>query len=267
LRKTEVYLERTLISQIIPTAEPFYFPGGPTGCLLVHGFTGAPKEMRWMGEYLSSQGHTALGVRLAGHATQPADLVRTRWSDWLASVEDGYHLLHGSCSRVYICGLSMGGILSLLFASRFPVDGVIAISTPYALPGEWRLRFIKPLRWLMPHVSKGSPDWHNPEAARDHVDYPNYPTRSILELQKLLIEMRRGLPSIKAPVLLVHSRQDGGVSPHNMQQIFEALGTTDKHMLWVENSGHVIPREPERQRLFEAAEAFIQRVNQPSGTA
>lgn len=252
---------------IIPSAEPFYFRGGTTGCLLVHGFTGAPKEMRWMGEYLASQGRTVLGIRLAGHATQPADMVRMGWRDWLVSVEDGYHLLQDSCSRIVICGLSMGGILSLLFASRFPVDGVIAISTPYALPNDWRLRFIRLLGWLIPNVSKGPPDWHNLEAARDHVDYPNYPTRSILELQALLVEMRRALPAVKAPVLLVHSRQDGGVSPDNMQRIYDALGATDKHMMWVENSGHVIPREPERQRVFEAAQAFIQRVTRPSGTA
>ncbi len=70
--------------RLIPTAEPFVFPGGPVGCLLVHGFTGTPKEMRWLGEYLAGQGHTVLGVRLAGHATQPEDMIRARWWDWAA---------------------------------------------------------------------------------------------------------------------------------------------------------------------------------------
>jgi len=42
-------------TQIIPKTEPFFFPGGRTGILLTHGFTGAPKEMRWMGEYLNRQ--------------------------------------------------------------------------------------------------------------------------------------------------------------------------------------------------------------------
>ena len=59
---------------IIPTAEPFYLPGNNIGCLLVHGFTGAPKEMRWMGEFLGNQGYTVLGIRLAGHATTPEDM-------------------------------------------------------------------------------------------------------------------------------------------------------------------------------------------------
>ena len=105
---------------IIPTAEPFFFPGNQIGCLLVHGFTGSPKEMRWMGEYLGNLGYTVLGVRLAGHATRPEDMMRMQWQDWLASVEDGYFLLKNCVDQVFIIGLSMGGILSLTFSSQHP---------------------------------------------------------------------------------------------------------------------------------------------------
>jgi esterase/lipase len=38
------------MNQIIPTAETFFFFGkgahACTGCMVIHGFTGAPKEMR-----------------------------------------------------------------------------------------------------------------------------------------------------------------------------------------------------------------------------
>ena len=48
------------MTQIIKTAEPFFLPGNGKnsriGCLLIHGFTGTPKEMRWMGEYLNKKG-------------------------------------------------------------------------------------------------------------------------------------------------------------------------------------------------------------------
>jgi carboxylesterase len=56
---------------IVPSTEPFFFPGDEVGCLLIHVFTGAPKELRWMGEYLAEKGRTVLAVRLAGHATRP----------------------------------------------------------------------------------------------------------------------------------------------------------------------------------------------------
>ena len=245
---------------IIPTAEPFFFPAGPVGCLLVHGFTGSPKEMRWMGEYLAGQGYTVLGIRLAGHATRPADLLRSRWPDWVASVEEGYHILGGGSRPIFVMGLSMGGVLALLFASRYPVTGVVAMSTLYALPSDWRLRFAKPLSLIKSAVPKGAPDWHNPEAGRDHVDYPFYPTRAIAELRDLLSEMRENLPKVTAPTLLIHSRQDTGVPTDNMEAIYNALGTKDKQMVWVEESGHVITREPQRPTVFQAARDFVERI-------
>jgi carboxylesterase len=245
---------------IIPTAEPFFFPGNRTGCLLVHGHTGSPKEMRWMGEYLANLGYSALGVRLAGHATTPEDMRRMNWTDWIASIEDSYFELTGCVDHVFVIGLSMGGILSLLFAAQHPVTGVITMSTPYALPNDPRLPFIRIIDLFMPWVKQGPPDWHNPEAAKDHVCYPYFPTRSIIQLRDLLHEMRSALAKVTAPTLIIHSRQDKGVVPRNAEQILSALGSQDKRIFWVEHSGHVIPREPDRELVFKATHEFIQRI-------
>jgi esterase/lipase len=75
--------EKKPVSYIVPESEPFFFPGGTTGCLLLHGFSSTPGEMRPFGKYLAEKGFAVLGVRLAGHATHPNDLKRTRWIDWL----------------------------------------------------------------------------------------------------------------------------------------------------------------------------------------
>src|SRR5512138_404096 len=99
------------MSQLIPTAEPFLLLGEAPkpACLLIHGFTGTPKEMRWLGEFLNSHGYTCLGIRLTGHATDPQDMIRSNWTDWTACVEDGYQLLRCLSERIILVGLSMGG--------------------------------------------------------------------------------------------------------------------------------------------------------------
>jgi carboxylesterase len=245
---------------IIPTAEPFLFPGNKIGCLLVHGFTGAPKEMRWMGEYLGNQGYTILGVRLAGHATQPEDMRRTNWQDWASSVEDGYFTLKGMVDNIIVIGLSMGGILSLRFVSQHPVSGVVAMSTPYELPDDPRLPYIKILSLLKPWLKQGPSDFHNPEAAKDHVCYPYYPSRAVIQLRDLLIEMRASLPQVTVPALIIHSRQDKDIVSSNAEKIYAKLGRMQKQLVWVENSGHVIPREPDRFLVFKAIDDFIKRV-------
>lgn len=249
-------------AQIIPGAEPFFFPGGPTGCLLVHGFTGTPKEMRWLGEYLSGRGHTVLGVRLFAHATRQEDMLRARWTDWLADIEDGWHLLTGFCQQIVVIGLSMGGILSLLFASRRPVSGVAVLSTPHHLPNDPRIRFIKPLSLFQPYLSKGPPAWFDQAAFQDHISYPSDPTRAFAELRDMLAAMRAGLPDVQAPALLVYSKDDPVVTPEekHMQLIFEELGSQEKQSLWIEGSGHVITRDAKREQVFEVTGNFVDRL-------
>ena len=101
------------MSQLIPTAEPFFFIGDSSkpACLLIHGFTGTPKEMRWMGEYLNQQGYTCLAVRLAGHATNPEDMIRSRYTDWIASVEDSYHLCEAQQIKFFSLGFPWAAYL------------------------------------------------------------------------------------------------------------------------------------------------------------
>jgi len=257
------------MSQIIATAEPFLFPGSRTGCLLIHGFTGAPKEMRWMGEYLAERGYSVLGLRLAGHATHPEDMIRSRWTDWTTSVEDGYCLLQGIADHIYLIGLSMGGILSLLMSTRLNVYGVIAMSTPYQLTNDWRINYlgiISRFQHYLPKV-KGPPGsgWVDQEARKEHVSYPQNPVRSILELSKLTAGMRAALPHVQVPVLLIHSRQDKYVLPENMELIYSALVKVhDKSKLYVTNSGHVVTRDASRNQVFQAVADFIQRVESGS---
>jgi carboxylesterase len=254
--------------QTIPTAEPFLFPGNRTGVLLIHGFTGTPKEMRWMGEYLNRQGYTVLGIRLAGHATRPEDLIPSRWQEWLLSVEDGYRMLSACTDRIFLAGLSMGGVLSLTFApSAAMVQGVIAMSTPYALPDDPRLRMLKPLSWLIPYISKGSADPHQGwfgDAWKQHVAYPRYPVRPIRELNRLLGVMRERLPQVKAPVLLIASQDDDPFIREGIPKIHARLGSPEKEMMWLEGSGHVITEEPQRMAVFSAAADFIRRVSVPA---
>lgn len=244
---------------IMDGAQPFFFPRGKIACLLIHGFTGTPREMRGLGEYLANQDYTVLGIRLAGHATRPEDLQRMHWEDWLASVEDGLHLLYGNYETIFVIGLSLGGVLALLAAAQYPMAGAIGLSTPYALPADWRLRFIHWLKYLQPTVQKGAPDWHNPAEAKGHLEYPTYPTSGIAELYECLEKMRSELPFIQVPVLLIHSRQDKAVPPQNAVHLYEAIGTSEKQLTWVDNSGHVVTCDTDRHLVFHEIASFIKR--------
>ena len=256
--------------QIIPTTEPFLLHGDSSkpACLLIHGFTGTPKEMRWMGEYLNQHGYTCLGVRLAGHATQPEDMVRSRWADWTASVEDGYNLLSGLTDDIFLVGLSMGGILSLLLSTRLAprVKGVIAMSTPSRLPTDypiWLIEFLSLFIKFTPKTKEApGSGWFDKAVYKDHIAYEKNPVRSAAELKKLTLEMRAALPKVTVPVLLMHSRDEKYIAPDNMEYIYERLvNASDKTKLYITWSGHVLPRDASRDQVFRSAAEFIQRVS------
>jgi carboxylesterase len=256
------------MSQIIPTTEPFLFLGDPSkpACLLIHGFTGTPKEMRWMGEYLNQQGYTCLGVRLAGHATQPEAMVRSRWTDWAASVADGYHLLCDLTDNVFFIGLSMGGILALYMSSRLKVKGVVAMSTPSRLPTDYPIWFLKLVSRLMPYRAKSSEPagsgWFDKAAYQDHIAYGKNPVRSSAELKKLILEMRAALPEVKVPVLLMHSKDEKYILADNMEAIYAGLvNAPQRTKLYITGSGHVLPRDARREQVFRSAGEFIQKVS------
>jgi len=245
----------------IPTAEPFFFPGVKTGCVLVHGFTGTPKEMRLMGDYLKENGIASIGVRLAGHATQISDMIRTKWRDWLVSVEDGINLLSGSCDNIFVAGLSLGGILALMAASRYDINGVIAMATPYTISDDWRTKFSKQISLFMPFVKKEQSDTVDQKTSKKHVDYPVYPMRSIAELCDLVETLHRSIDQIRIPVLLINSKKDKTAPPIHAEKYRHKIPSNHFELLTLEKSGHVITEDIEREIVFNTALNFIQKYS------
>lgn len=264
---------------IIRTAEPFYFPGNRIGCLLVHGFTGTPKEMRPLGEYLNAAGYTVMGIRLAGHATKPEDMMRVRYTDWLANLEDGWFMLREHVDHIYLLGLSMGGVLSLTFAGsgKHDLTGVVAMSTPFTLPDHSaKIRFLKKqppwfrywliatISKLFPYDQKPAPEIPTNDLMASHISYPYNPTRAGAELSRMMIKMQQVLPQIRAPVLLIHSYGDRYVPVDFMEEIYIRLRTRDKKMHWLEKSGHVVTRDVEHKQVFGLVHEFIYRISPTS---
>lgn len=218
-----------------------------------------------MGEYLNKQGYTCLGVRLTGHATQPEAMIRSRWTDWVASVEDGYHLLCGMSDNIFLVGLSMGGILSLLMSSELKVKGVIAMSTPSRLPTDYPIWFLKLISLVIRYRPKSNQppgsSWFDRAAYQDHIAYGKNPVRSSAELKKLILEMHAVLPKVRVPVLLMHSKDEKYILADNMESIYAGLvNAPERTKLYITGSGHVLPRDASREQVFQAAVEFIQRV-------
>lgn len=237
--------------RLVPGAEPFFFPGGPVGCLLIHGFTGTPLEMRGLGERLADRGYTVFAPRLTHHGTQPADMSRSRWHDWYLSALDGWHLLHSQCERVVPAGLSMGGVTALLLAARQSVGAVISMSAPVR-PPDRRMHFARLFWRVVPSVAK-------PKRSVEPLvpSYQVHSLRSVTELMGYLRAVDEALPQIKAPALIMHARGDTEVPGENLDYIYERIGSKHKEKVWIENGSHVVTEDSDKEFVYDRIVTFL----------
>ncbi|MBR1397761.1 MAG: alpha/beta fold hydrolase [Selenomonadaceae bacterium] len=239
---------------IIKGAEPFFMQGGRHGVLLVHGFTGNPAELLMLGQHLNSVAFTVLGVRLAGHATNEKDLSRTTKEDWINSVIDGYSILSGCCETISIVGHSMGGLLTLKAADILSkgVAKIVTLAAPIFINEELGLKFLPPREQCLNNMSvkNARRRLKNVPPAVNRV-YRKMPFIAIHELINLIDDVKSSLNKIKTPILIMHGREDHTANVESAQYIYDHIGSESKQIIYINNSGHLLPLDENRDAVFK----------------
>ncbi len=243
--------------------------GSRVGIVLSHGFLSAPEEIRPLARLLHEKGYSVYGVRLEGHGTTPTDLAETGWRDWYQSYLRGYEVLRCCCDRVFLGGFSTGGVVALLAAGMWPdVDGVISISSPHDL-GDIRARLLPAVNFwneLLNKLSieKGKLDFveNNPE--NPDINYNQIPVKGLRQLEELMEKCRKGLPDILSPVLLMHGRNDPGVSVKSMSKYSDRIGSPEKELVLLDSDHHVVVRREIRHQIADNIDQFIQKTIAPA---
>lgn len=235
--------------------EEFFFAGNEQGVILVHGYTGAPGEMRLLGEYLHKKGFTVLGVRLAGHGTKPEDLNLTKWEDWYAEVRSAVVRLKALDKSITIVGLSMGGLLTIKAAAELDVRRAAILAAPIYVFDK-RAKFLPFLRFFIGYLKKRTRQYDVDQNYAVSYSYmPVKPLRSLFKLVKLCKD--EYISKIKIPCLIMQSKVEHTVRPESAQYIYDNLTTLKKKLIWYQHSGHILTLDQEREDVFERIYNFI----------
>ncbi|MFH1435791.1 MAG: alpha/beta fold hydrolase [Pseudomonadota bacterium] len=254
---------------IFSDPRPFdYFPGDDrsAGVLLIHGFTGTPAEIRYLGKGLSSRGMGAHCPLLDGHGTSVEDLSKTRWRDWMRSVEEKVEALEKIYrpENFFIGGLSMGSLLAIHCYARNPgkFAGLVVMAAPLRLPlfTEYAISCYKLMH--LPFDIK-VPKLGGPDVVDDRVrslipSYMHHSIRAAVSLQEFSRKVRReDLSQLEGDVLVLHGKYDVTTPPANVELM---RGEAEKARIRTRifgRSGHLIPVDYDRDEVVECVADFI----------
>jgi carboxylesterase len=253
-------------------ADPFALGDGPDACLLLHGLTGSPAEMRSVGEALAAAGFRAVAPLLPGHGTRPEDLDVVTHGDLLVAAREALLSLAGA-RRVFICGLSAGALLAIHLAARsWAREG---------LPDLSALALLAPaidfagLTWIFTNVvgrlpalpwviGKGGRDMQKPPEGDERgesaaASYGGVPMRWGGELRALSSEAVKLAHRVHAPALLLHGALDRTVLPSGAKRLARQLGSREIELRILPRSGHVLPLDVEADEVCRTVVWFFQK--------
>ncbi len=246
---------------VLPGAEPYAYDGDETGVLVVHGYTGTPQSVRPWAEHFAAQGWTVRLPLLPGHGTTWQDMNGTTWQDWYAEVERAFQDLRSKCDRVFVAGLSMGGLLSTKLAlEQGPrVAGLILVN-PIYLHTNRMLPALPVLHRMLPSFPSIANDIKR-QGGPVELAYDRNPLRAMHSQTQLWVSVRRDLGEITQPVLLMHSRVDHIVPPSSSAFFLEHISSTDVTEVWLEDSYHVATLDNDAPLINDESVRFVRRIS------
>ncbi|MDE2058139.1 MAG: alpha/beta fold hydrolase [candidate division NC10 bacterium] len=120
---------------------------------LIHGVTGTPTEMSYLGRRLARNGWDVYATTLPGHCTRIRDLLKTSEHDWITHVQEQLAFVRERYNYLYVAGLSAGALLALQSSVTVDVDALGVLSPTFIYDG-WNTPRI---RALLPFVMKVAP--------------------------------------------------------------------------------------------------------------
>lgn len=239
-----------------PLAQPFDFPEGEHGVLLIHGFTGTPAHVRLVGEGLKEKGFAVQGILLPGHGESPEAMKKAAWQDWLLAARMAAQKMKAKYRYFSVGGLSMGGVIALILAEEMNVNACVPIAAPVKTTN--RFQGIAPLAApFYPMIHKRADGARATLDARYDIGFTSYPTSSVHHLSVLMRRARQNLGFIRCPILVIQSRKDQTVTQDSPELILRGVSSRKKAQLWLENAPHVCTISPEYPRITEAMASFL----------
>jgi carboxylesterase len=210
--------------------------------LLLHGFSNAPEDLEPLGARLAARGFVVKAPRLPGHGAGWRAIGSTSHQEWRRAAESALFAARHreEAERVAVVGHSLGALLALDLAARFPVAAVVALAPPVTprTPLYPLTDVLAPLLWrLVP----------------DGVGGFLAGMREVLRLRR---EVLGELAAVAAPLLVVQGGKDHLLTPAAAERLVAKTRGEPRRLIALPDAGHDLMVEA----VLTAVPAFLEEV-------
>jgi esterase/lipase/1-acyl-sn-glycerol-3-phosphate acyltransferase len=244
----------------------FFDPKNRAGLVFSHGYLSVPAALEAMGRYLFARGINVYLPRLSGHGTDPEALKNVTAEAWESDFERAFTAMRQACDTVFIGGFSTGGLLALLHAAAYDVDGVIVVNTALKLNDlqvNYVVTTLNVFNEMIEYLhARGIKEWIENDSEVSDMNYPKHPLSSVAEVESLMNKTRKALPGVKAPLLIIQGDRDPTVNPKSADLIYHGVSTTDKELMLIPRTEHNILTGSRKKEadLFENIYDYLSRL-------
>lgn len=265
----------------------FFLQGNKdTAILLIHGITGTPSEMHYLGRSLHKAGFTVFCNTLPRHCGTLTDLKKVTWQEVADTCAKDLKFLKEKHSRVFVSGISMGALVAIHLAFQFPleVSGIIAFAPTISYDGWavhkgkvfmyslWHIPFFR----NMMNIREGWPYGLKDEQLRGSIERfykkakagefdkkvimfgsPFFPVACLYQHTLFAKLVKKELAMVKTPILVLHADHDDMASIKNAEYIMKTIGSADKKLVVLKDSYHMIVIDKEKDKVVEETTKFL----------
>ncbi|WAA12555.1 alpha/beta hydrolase [Fervidibacillus halotolerans] len=225
------------------------------GVLCIHGFTGSPREIDPLVQYLKKNTNWIVKApTLPGHG-EPLKLKGIGYEHWLHFAEEELKQLLDRCEKIYVCGYSMGGMISSWLTARYPIDRLVLLSASAF--------YINPKLFYKNLFSFVVNGW-KPSCKERQIllaykrKIRATPLSAYMQFRKLVKQIRPAVKEVQVPTLIVQGRRDSIVPEKSAHYLYKHICTRDKKLLMIDEANHLICYGDHNHFLFQEIMQFLE---------
>lgn len=224
------------------------------GVLFLHGFSGGPYEVEPFATYLKQNGDYEVMMPIFSGHGETLMMKGFKAKHWLMEAEIAYRQLAKRVDEVVVVGFSMGGLIAMYLAIRYPVKKLVLLSAA--------AKYVSPSQLVRDFKGVAADAIHGAVSENklfQHYLYKlrNVPFTATVEFMKVVKLVDPYMEKITCPVFIVQGKQDGIVPSQTAQYVFSRLTVHEKELYLSETGKHLICYSDDCEEWFSRVLTFI----------